>query len=115
MELERAGGNCLVITTKKAKLIVDPILSNLKPKAQADQSVVQLLTQPIFAIPMPEDTLTLDCPGEYEILDISIKGIAARAYNDPKTDPMRATMYRIDAGGASLVITGHVFPELSDS
>jgi len=114
MEIERVGGNCIVITTKKAKLVVDPNLSGLHIKTPLTNVNAQLATQVNLALPAEPDQLVLDTPGEYEILDISIKGIPAAVYSDAKTEPFRSTIFRVETAGVSLAITGHINPDLSE-
>lgn len=114
MDIEYKGGNCIVITANKATIAVDPNLSGLGLRDQGQKATVHLLTQTAFAAPHSEATLVFDGPGEYEVQDISIMGIAARAYGDAKTEPRRATIYRIDAAGSSVAIIGHIHPDLTD-
>jgi L-ascorbate metabolism protein UlaG (beta-lactamase superfamily) len=114
MDVEFKGANCLVINAKKTTIIVDPKLSGLGISDQAEKASVQLLTQPEFKVSTGGQALVIDGPGEYEVDNVSIKGIAARGYMDTKTDPLRATIYRIETADVSLGILGHIQPDLSD-
>ena len=114
MDIDYKGGNCILITAKKTVMAVDPKLSDLGLNDQGQKATVQLLTQPRFGAAHSEDTLVIDGPGEYEVQNISIKGIAARAHIDAKTEPLRATIYRIDTDDLSMAILGHIEPELTD-
>jgi len=57
--------------------------------------------------------LSFDGPGEYEVSDISIIGVAAQAHVD-EPDKLNATMYKLVFGDQSVLITGHIYPKLSD-
>jgi L-ascorbate metabolism protein UlaG (beta-lactamase superfamily) len=113
MEFQFYGANCVRLTTKKAKVIIDDNLADLGQKAVAKSGDIALFTMahgPVAA----ETQLTVDQPGEYEVAEVSIKGIAARSHMDD-TDKMSATMYRVDAEDIRVGIVGHIFPELSDA
>lgn len=114
MDMEFKGGNCVIINAKKTTIAVDPKLSNIGLKDQGEKANVQLLTQPQFAAPHTEEAIIIDGPGEYEVENISIKGVAAQAHLDAKADLMTATIYRIDVGELSVAIVGHIHPNLTE-
>lgn len=114
MDIEFKGGNCVTVTVKKTVLSVDPKLKELGLKDQGEKADVQLLTQPSFAAPAGEDTLIIDGPGEYEVENISIRGIAAQAHTEAKDEGFHATMYRVDAADLTAVIVGHINPDLTE-
>lgn len=113
MELEYKGGNCVVITHKKDEIVTDPKLSDLGLKDQGVKAAVQLLTQHRFAAPAGEDTIVIDGPGEYEVNNCSIWGIAANEHIKP-IGPKTATMYRLDLDDITVAVIGHVAPNLTD-
>ena len=114
MDIEYKGANCVLITTKKETFVIDPKLSDVGLKDQGQRAAVQLLTQPQFGAPHSDETIVIDGPGEYEVHDVSIKGIPAQAHLDPKGSSYRATMYRLEIADISVVVIGHVHPDLSD-
>lgn len=114
MEIERKGGNCIVISYKKSNLVVDPKLSTYGLKDQGMGAVAQLLTQPIFCAPADKDTVIIDGPGEYEVNNCSIRGIATGVHSQPDDAPRVATIYRLDLEDFSLAILGHIKPKLSE-
>lgn len=114
MDIEYKGGNCVVITTKKISLVVDPQLEGLGLKNQGAKADVQLVTQDGFVAPGREDALIINGPGEYEVEDISIKGIAAQAHLDAKTELFKATIYSLSTAEVTVAIVGHIYPELSE-
>lgn len=114
MDIEYKGGNCVVLTTKKTTIAVDPKLAGLGLRDQGEKADVELLTQPQFAAPHGEEAVIIDGPGEYEVENVSIKGVSALAHLDPKGAPLKATMYRVETSEFSIVIVGHIHPELTE-
>jgi L-ascorbate metabolism protein UlaG (beta-lactamase superfamily) len=114
MDIEYKGGNCVIITVKKSAIAVDPKLSDLNLKDQGANAAVQLLTQPQFEASHGEDTLVVRGPGEYEVANVSIRGVAARGHMDPPEAAKKATMYSLSAEDISVAIVGHVYPDLSE-
>jgi len=114
MDIEYKGGNCVVLTIKKNVLVLDPKNSDIGLKDQAVNAAVQLATQPQFVGPHSDDTVLIDGPGEYEVANMSIHGVAARAHMDGADDPKKATMYSVVADDVAVAVVGHVHPDLSE-
>jgi len=114
MELEYKGGNCVVITHKKEEIITDPKLSDIGLKDLGANAAVHLLTQNRFAAPHADETIVIDGPGEYEVNNCSVWGIAASTHLAPE-GPKTATMYRLDLDEITVAILGHIAPKLSDT
>lgn len=111
MEAQFYGANCIRLTTKKAVIVVDDNLANLGQKSITKADNIELLTTGLIkALPA---RLTLYAPGEYEVSDISIQGIAARGAMD-EAGKFSATIFKVIAGDVRVVILGHIFPELTD-
>ncbi len=113
MDIEYKGGNCVVLTVKKNTIFVDPKLSTIGLKDYGTNAKVQLATQPQFVAPHNEDVLIIDGPGEYEVANISIRGVAARAHMDP-ADTHKATIYSVLAEDVAVAVVGHIHPDLSE-
>lgn len=115
MELQFYGANCIRITTKNTAIVVDDNLSalGLKPAIKADD--VALYTQEILSknSDASKAKLVIDQPGEYEVANISIQGIAARSHMDEESQKS-ATMYKITIDETKIVALGHIYPELTD-
>lgn len=110
MEIEYKGANCIVIKTKKEMVIVDPT-DNVKAKEVVNKDAVILATQNEFA-PKAATGFVVDMPGEYEIGDVSVRGIAAKKHIDP--DGKAATIYRVVTGGVRFAILGHIDAPIGD-
>lgn len=111
MELQYYGANCIGITTKKARLVVDDNLAELglKPVVNAD-SIAVYTVPPTKA---PGARLVFSDPGEYEASEISIFGIPARSHMDEE-GRQSATIYKIQVGDLRIAVTGHIHPDISE-
>lgn len=113
MELQFYGANCISITNKQARIVVDDNLAELGGKSVSKQGDITLFTGVHEHTP-EASKIVIDMPGEYEASGVSIYGIAARSNMDE--DKRRSTtMYKIVIDDFRLLITGHVFPELSEA
>ena len=112
MELQFFGANCIKVANKKVSIVIDDNLADygLKPVATAKDIV--LSTDPQIKVP-EEAHFTIDQPGEYEVSEVSIEGISARAHTDEE-GVTTATMYKILVDGLRIGVTGHIHPDLSD-
>lgn len=112
MDIQFYGANCVTLSYQSVRLVVDDNLSDLGGKSVVKPGDVALFTGDHSA-PKNDTKLTIDCPGEYEVSAFSIEGIPARAHMDQQ-EKSNSTMYRVEAGEIRLLITGHIYPELSD-
>lgn len=110
MELQFYGANCLSLGYKGARLVIDDNLADLGAKSVIKDSDVALFTGPHGA--SEKARLTFDSPGDYEVSDISVVGIPARAHIDESG--LNATMFKLVVGEQSVLVTGHIYPELSE-
>lgn len=111
MDLQFYGANCVGLTHKGARIIIDDNLADLGAKSVTKPDDVALFTG-IHGAAGPA-RLTFDSPGEYEVSDISVVGIAARAHIDEE-GTNRATMFKLITGDVSILVTGHIYPKLTD-
>jgi len=112
MDVQFHGANCLTITTKQARLTIDDNLADLGGKSVTKAGDVVLFTG-AHADPLQSAKIVIGQPGEYEVSGVSIYGIAARSHMDEE-GRLSATMYKIVYEDLRLLVTGHVYPELSD-
>lgn len=113
MELQYFGGNCVRITTKKATIVVDDNLAELGSKSVTKPDDIVLNTNPELVKGATGGRLVISQPGEYEVSNISIQGVAARAHID-EAGTTKATIFKVQADDIRMVIVGHIHPELTD-
>ncbi len=112
MDIQFFGANCVSLAHQGVRVVVDDNLADLGAKSITKAGDIALFTG-VHGVPGVETKLTLDSPGEYEVSSFSIYGIPARAHIDEE-DKQDATMYRIVAGDVRVLVTGHIYPELSE-
>jgi L-ascorbate metabolism protein UlaG (beta-lactamase superfamily) len=113
MEIQFYGANCIRLTTKKASITIDDNLADLRGKSPLRAGDIALFTA-VHGATKTEPKLVIDQPGEYEVSDTSIFGVAARAHID-EPDQKTATIFKIVGEDIRLVVLGHVYPELSNA
>lgn len=113
MDIQFYGANCLTISTKQARIVIDDNLAELGSKTIAKPGDVVLFTGEHGKAPA-NAKITIDQPGEYEVSGVSIYGIAARAHMDEE-GKKSATMYKLLAEDLKILVAGHVYPELTDA
>lgn len=111
MELQYYGANCVRIVTKKAAITIDDNLTDLGLKSVTKPGDIALFTG-VHATPKTDVKLVIDQPGEYEVSDTSIQGVAARAHIDESGNA--ATMFKVIGEDIRVVALGHIYPELSE-
>jgi L-ascorbate metabolism protein UlaG (beta-lactamase superfamily) len=113
VDIQYFGANCVRISTKKASIIVDDNLAQLGQKSVTKNEIV-LFTSFHDAMPgKVEAKIIIDRPGEYEVSDTSIQGIAARAHMD-EAGQHNATIFKIIDDDIRVAVVGHIYPELND-
>ena len=110
MDIQFYGANCISLTHKGVRVVVDDNLAELGAKNILRPDDVALFTGPHGEV---KACLVLDGPGEYEVSDISIVGLSARAHID-EPDQYNATMFKLLVGELNVLVTGHIYPEVSE-
>ena len=105
----------MTVTYKGTRIVIDDNLADLGAKSIVKPADVALYTASFEKVAESgEDVkLSLSHPGEYEVADISIYGIAARSHMD-EADKRSATMFKLIAGDLSIFFPSHIYPELTD-
>jgi L-ascorbate metabolism protein UlaG (beta-lactamase superfamily)/predicted transcriptional regulator len=103
--------DCIVLTNKGSRIVIDDNLADLGAKSVIKTGDVALFTGPHGGA--SQARLSIDSPGEFEVADISIVGIPARTHIDEEGSH-NATMFKLTVGDQSVLITGHIYPKLSD-
>ncbi len=113
-DIEYKGGNTVVISTKKAKLITDPRQSLVGLKDFVTNGAVVLATEDRFATENDEAVLNIAGPGEYEVADFSIRGVSAMRHIDAAEQPVAGMIYRVEVGDVRIGILGNIDGKLSE-
>lgn len=114
-EIEYKGANGVIISSKKASVVIDPKLSVVGLKDLAVKDAVELATEERFALNSPDAKLAIEGPGEYGIADFDIRGIAAQRHLDTESDPKVSTIYRIDTSEIRSAVIGNIYEKLSEA
>jgi hypothetical protein len=110
MEIQFYGANCVRLGNKKVSVIVDDNLTQLGLKSVSNPEDIAIFT--LEKETNNKHRFLIDGPGEYEISEVSVRGIPARAHLDESG--LRSTIYSIQILGFSVGIIGHVHPDLTD-
>ncbi len=113
MDIQFYGANCIVLGYQGVRVVIDDNLADLGAKSVTKAGDVALFTG-MHSSPNVETKLSIDSPGEFEVAAYSITGIPAQAHIDEETR-IAATMYRIEVGDVKMLITGHIYPKLTDN
>jgi L-ascorbate metabolism protein UlaG (beta-lactamase superfamily) len=115
MEIQFYGANCVSISYKQTKIIVDDNLKSLGQKSVTKNGDVALFTSNATEDDMSKSAarILINNPGEYEVGKISIYGIESRSHTDEEKQHSN-TIYKIIAGGLNVVVVGHIYPDLDE-
>jgi L-ascorbate metabolism protein UlaG (beta-lactamase superfamily) len=113
-EIEYKGANTVVISSKKAKLITDPKLSVAGLKDMSVKNAIELSTEKRFALNSGDALLYIEGPGEYEVADFAIRGVAAQRHLDEAGNIKAGTVYRIEVGGVRIALLGNIDVNLDE-
>lgn len=111
MDIQYFGGNAVTITTKKARVVVDDNMVELGKKPIARDGDIVLFTGAHGDVPGAR--LLIGQPGEYEVAGISVYGFAARGHMDEEK-VKTATLYKLMIDDTRILVTGHIYPELTE-
>src|SRR5690554_2516241 len=113
-EIEYKGANCIVVSSKKASIVIDPKLSLVGLKDVSSKGAIEMASEARFAVNSEDARLVIEGPGEYGIADFDIRGVAAQRHLDTEADPKISTMYRFEAGDIRLAVIGNIYEKLSE-
>lgn len=113
LEIEYKGANTVVLSSKTNSLVFDPKLSLVGLKDFAVKDKIELVTEERFKVDGGE-RIVFEYPGEYEIGEFSVRGVAAQRHIDTKDQPSAAVMYRVEVADFRVAVLGNVAPDLSE-
>lgn len=112
MDIQFFGANCIRLSNKNASVIIDDNLADLGLGSVTKAGEIALFTGP-HSEPKKDVKLVIDYPGEYEVSNVSIRGVAAQAHIE-EAGTKSAVMYRLIMDDLKVVVVGHIYPELTD-
>ncbi|HSX43073.1 MAG TPA: MBL fold metallo-hydrolase [Candidatus Saccharimonadales bacterium] len=112
MDMQFYGANTIVLSSKTNRVVIDDNLATLGAKSVAKPGDICIFTGG-HAAAGSEPKIIIDMPGEYEVSNVSVFGMQARAHMD-EAGSESATIYKITWGETRVLVTGHIFPKLSD-
>lgn len=112
MDIQFYGANCVVISYKSTRIVIDDNLDELGKKSIIKADDVALFTNDEAAT--SKGRLTFSGPGEYEVGDISVIGIEAKPFMNDDSGK-KITMYKLIASDINVLVTGHILGELTSS
>jgi len=113
MEIKFFGGNCLKFSTKKTSVVVDDVV-HLGAKSQVTDKDIQVVTDERMGNASSSAKFVVSGPGEYEVSDVSVMGVAARAHVDDENVAKLSTIYRVIIDDIRIAVIGHIYPDLSE-
>lgn len=113
-DIEYKGGNTVVISTKKSVLVTDPRRSVVGLKDIVTKDAVELATEARFALERSDAKLVIEGPGEYEVGDFSIRGVAAQRHIDASNGELAATIYRVEVQDVRIAILGNIAESITE-
>lgn len=112
MDIQFYGANCVSLANKQARVVIDDNLADLGSKTASKPGDIALFTA-AHGQAGNAPKIVIDSPGEYEVSGVSIYGITARGHVD-EAGQKSATMYKVVIDDFKVLITGHIYPELTD-
>jgi L-ascorbate metabolism protein UlaG (beta-lactamase superfamily) len=113
MDVQFFGANCVAISVGGARIVIDDNLADLGGKPVTKAGDVALYTG-VHGQPPTDVKLSIGMPGEYEVSEISVYGVQARAHID-EANQKSVTMYKLIAKDLRVLVTGHIHPKLKES
>lgn len=114
MDVQFFGANCIVLSAKGVRVVIDDNLSALGGKSVTKAGDIALFTSLLTKTKaVAEPKLVIDHAGEYEVSDVSVYGIPARGHMDEE-GRQTATMYKLMYKELGIFVPGHIYPELND-
>ena len=114
LEIECKGANAVIISTKSTKAIFDPKLSVAGGKDLKVKNAVEITTEDRFAVDDSDANVHISGPGEYEVGDMLIKGMAAVRHIDTKEQGKKTTIYTLRISDVKIAVLGNISVDLTD-
>lgn len=112
MDIQFHGANCITVNTKHVRIVIDDNLADIGLKSVAKAGDLVLFTG-AHSGSAPSPRLVIDHPGEYEVAETSVYGIALRSHID-EPGTKNTTAYKFIVDDVRYFVAGHIYPELSE-
>ena len=113
MDVQYYGANCILLSNKDCRIVIDDDIEELGAKPITRPGDIALFTTSSHKrIDAPR--LVIDGPGEYEVADLSVIGIAARGHREELGDK-GSTIFKILTSDLTYLVLGHIYPDLTDT
>lgn len=112
MELQFFGANCVSVSYKSTRVVIDDNLAVLGKKSITKSEDVALFTNEVSD--KTNARIVFNGPGEYEVGAISVIGIDAIPFMNDDSGK-KATMYKLFNNDLSVLVTGHILGELNSA
>lgn len=112
MDIQFYGANCVSISNKRVRIVIDDNLEDLGGKPVLKDGDIALYTGP-HSDPKSKVKLALDHAGEYEVSEVSVYGIPLRGHMD-EAGQKEATAYKLIMDDVRILVTGHIHPDLKE-
>jgi len=113
MDMQFYGANCVVLSNKGVRVVIDDTLTSLGGKSVGKEGDICVFTGAHDTV-STKPKIIIDTPGEYEVSNVSIFGLQARSHMD-ESGQKSAVMYKISWGDTRILVTGHIFPKLTEA
>jgi L-ascorbate metabolism protein UlaG (beta-lactamase superfamily) len=110
MDIQFYGANCLVVSHKSTRIVIDDNLDELGKKPVIKPEDVALYTSSYAT--KAKARLTFSGPGEYEVGDVSIIGISTKPFMNDDSG-RKVTMYKLISSDINILVVGNILGELS--
>ncbi len=114
-EIEYNGGNTVTIAAKNTKLIFDPKRSVFGLKDMQTDGSVEIATEERFLLNSPKSKVVINSPGEYEVGNFSIRGIAAQRHLDTPDTEKLSVIYKVEVCDIRIAVIGNIAPEVTEN
>lgn len=114
-DIEYKGANAVIFTTKKTRVVFDPKASLAGAADVAANGDIVVVTEDRFLVEGAKPKLVFDGPGEYEVADVALIGIAAQRHIDTPEQGRRAVVYRMTVGDVRVAVIGNIAAKLDEA
>lgn len=114
-DIEYKGANAVIFTTKKTRVVFDPKVSLAGGADVAANGDIVVATEDRFLVEGAKPKLVFDGPGEYEVADVALMGIAAQRHIDTPEQGRQAVVYRMTVGDVRVAVIGNIAAKLDEA